>query len=68
MLINVKMPTIVDILTFMSRITFVLSSVEHEESFITLRPECTNSLIQFYTVSQVVNLTNPKQSTNMGKM
>ena len=30
MLINVKMPTIVGILTFMSRINFVLSSVEHE--------------------------------------
>ena len=30
MLINVKMPTIVGILTFMSRIDFVLSSVEHE--------------------------------------
>ena len=36
MLIIVKMPTIVGILTFMSRINFVLSSVEHEKSFITL--------------------------------
>ena len=35
MLIIVKMP-IVGILTFMSRINFVLSSVEHEKSFITL--------------------------------
>ena len=35
MLINVKMPTIVGILTFMSRINFVLSGVEHEKSFIT---------------------------------
>ena len=32
MLINVKMPTIVGILTFMSRINFVLSRVEHEKS------------------------------------
>ena len=37
-LINVKMPTIVGILTFMSRINFVLSWVEHEKSFITSRP------------------------------
>ena len=35
MLINVKMPTIVGILTFISRINFVLSRVEHEKSFIT---------------------------------
>ena len=38
MLIKVKMPTIVDILTFMSMINFRLSSVEHEKSFITLGP------------------------------
>ena len=38
MLINVKMPTIGGILTFMSRIDFVLSSVEYEKSFITSRP------------------------------
>ena len=31
MLINVKIPTIVGILTFMSRINFVLSCVEHEK-------------------------------------
>ena len=31
MLINVKMPTIVGILTFMSMINFMLSSVEHEK-------------------------------------
>ena len=33
MLINVKMPTIVGILTFMSRINFVLSRVEHEKFY-----------------------------------
>ena len=38
MLINVKMPTIVGILTFMSLINFVLSRVEHEKKFITSRP------------------------------
>ena len=34
MLINVKMPTVVGILTFMSRINFILSQVEHGKSFI----------------------------------
>ena len=33
MLINIKMPTIVGILTFMSRMNFVLSWVEHEKNF-----------------------------------
>ena len=36
-LINVKMPTIVGILTFMSGKNFMLSLVEHEKSFITSR-------------------------------
>ena len=36
MLTNVKMPTIVGILTFMSRINFVLSWVEHENKFYNL--------------------------------
>ena len=31
MLINVKMPTIVGILTFMSKFNFILSLVEHEQ-------------------------------------
>ena len=35
MLINVKIPTVVGILTLMSRIKFVLSSIEHGKSFIT---------------------------------
>ena len=38
MLINVKMPTFVGILTFMSRINFVLCWVEHGKSFITFGP------------------------------
>ena len=37
-LINVKMPTIVGILTFMSKQNFMLSWVEHEKSFITSGP------------------------------
>ena len=36
--INVKMPTIVGILTFMSRKNFMLNRVEHKKSFITLGP------------------------------
>ena len=36
LLINVYMPTNVGMLTFMSRIKFMLSSVELENSFITL--------------------------------
>ena len=35
---NVKMPTIVGILTFMSRKNFMLCRVEHEKSFITSGP------------------------------
>ena len=35
---NVKMPTIVGILTFMCRINFSLSRVEHEKSFIISGP------------------------------
>ena len=37
-LINVKMPTIVGILTFTSRKNFMLSCVEHEKSFISSGP------------------------------
>ena len=36
MLINVKMPTIVGILTFMSKIYFVISLVEHTKKFYNL--------------------------------
>ena len=39
LLINVKMPTIVGILTFMSRKKFMLSGVEHEIIFITSGPD-----------------------------
>ena len=38
LLINVKMPTIVGLLTVMSRKNFMLSSVEHGKSFITSGP------------------------------
>ena len=39
-LINVKMPTIVGILTFMSGKKFHAQLVEHEKSFITSGPGC----------------------------
>ena len=39
MLIIVKMPTIVGILPFMSRINFMLSLAEHGKSFITSGPD-----------------------------
>ena len=38
LLTKVKMPTIVGILTFMSRKKFMLNSVEHEKSFIAPGP------------------------------
>ena len=38
LLINVKMPTIVGILTFISRKKFMLSLVEHKTVFITSEP------------------------------
>ena len=40
LLINVKMPTIVGILTFLSRKNFIFSSFEHIKSFITFGPDC----------------------------
>ena len=43
-LINVKMPTIVGILTLMSKINFMFSRVEHEKKFITSRPVLTGKL------------------------
>ena len=49
MLINVKMPTIVGILTFMSRINFMLSWVEHEKGFITLGPGIWDKVIATQT-------------------
>ena len=39
LLINVKMPIVVGILTFISRKKFMLSWAEHEKSFITLGPD-----------------------------
>ena len=50
------MPIIIGTLTFMSKINFVLSSVEHEKSFITLRSgELINTL---YFLSEIENKSN----------
>ena len=46
LLINVKMPTIVGILTIMSRKNFMLNSVEHEKSFITSGPDYVGAVPQ----------------------
>ena len=51
MLINVKMSTIVGILTFMSRINFVLSLVEHWKSFIALVSNCHCYLTHYSTIA-----------------
>ena len=39
LLINVKIPIVVGILTFMNRKTFIISWVEHEKRFITSGPD-----------------------------
>ena len=39
MLINIKMPTVDGILTFLSMINFMLNLDEHEKSFIPLGPD-----------------------------
>ena len=75
MLINVKMPMIFGILTFMSRISFMLSWVEYEKSFITSSSEeitlfvlCTVFLFQYvlnptFRSKHIENLDrNPKLS------
>ena len=65
MLINVKMPTIFGILTFTSRINFVLSWVEHGKSFITSNYfvcmcfTCTNNLILVHK-EKVPSIQSPK--------
>ena len=69
MLMNVKMPTIVGILTFMSRINFVLSQVEHEKSFITWgltsRQECTIKNQYCYFSTKTYVLTDRKAKNHI---
>ena len=56
---NVKMPTIVGILTFMSWISFMLSWVEYEKSFITSGPSPVWTFIQktFAHIHTMIRLT-----------
>ena len=56
LLINVKMPTIVGILTFMSRINFVLSQVEHEKSFVISGPESIVLPVMYWHVDSVQDI------------
>ena len=68
MLINVKMTTIVGILTFMSRIHFVLSWVEHEKRFITSGPDnvvCHN-LFLFHFNENYATSMDLNQTANLG--
>ena len=60
MLINVKMPTIVGILTYMSRINFVLSLVEHKKVLET-RGLATISKVEINNIfdSKIVNIFLP---------
>ena len=58
-LINVNMPTIVGILTVMSRKNFMLPRVEHEKSFITSGPEV------FSSISAMVSMITIKSGTNL---
>ena len=52
MLFFLLMPTIVGILTFMSRKNFMLNWVEHEKSFITSGPVFTSGLVlEYYWMS-----------------
>ena len=53
--INVKMPTLDGILTFMSRINIVLSWVEHKKSLITLMPGYTHTLINLLNIADYKN-------------
>ena len=61
-LINVKMPTIVGIFTFMSRKIFMLNSVEHEKSFITSGPGWTNRKISLEMSSKLVKSSDTAQA------
>ena len=68
-LINVTMPTIVGIITFMSRKNFMLNCVEHEKFFITLGSGC--EVIKFLPCSTQLSmklflLINVKMPTIVG--
>ena len=66
MLINVKMPTIVGILIFMSRINFLLSPVEYGKSFITLGPVL--SLFCYFFFNDLLVLLSASESQRPPKL
>ena len=57
MLMHIKMPTIVGILTFMSWISFMLSWVEYEKSFITSGPRPVWTFIEDVCAYTMIRLT-----------
>ena len=66
MLINVKMSIIIGTLTFMSKINFVLSCVEHEKCFIASEPgfgsgpyDCVSRMLQRYNRTNLLRQTDP---------
>ena len=72
LLINVKMPTIDGILTFMSRKIFMLSWVENEKSFITSGPELNSYHLKFILLCCLlyisVCVTPPTDTVRLGGM
>ena len=62
LLINVKMSTYVDILTFVSGINFMLSSVKHEKEY-SSEPEIHCSLKRNHSDVMFILLINVKIST-----
>ena len=60
LLINVKMPTIVGILTFMSRKNFIISRVEYEIFFITSEPVWYDDHLKWYYVLYLLCIVHMK--------
>ena len=64
-LINVKMPTIIGIFTFMSRKNFMLSRVEHENlgAFITSGPGLGENVLRWFTFVLLLRLYAERVTT-----
>ena len=60
--IMLKMPTIVGILTFMSRINFLLSRVEHGKRCITSGPGCLCVKLYAHKFKTNIHLADPRKS------
>ena len=57
LLMSTKMPTIISIFIFISRVNFMLSWVEHEKRFITLGPNLSKHLNNFWLSGYVSKMT-----------